>query len=274
MTLSATTEHVADLTADWGGERDALGRPVVPDGVLERMRRLTVEHVWHVLDARGYPYQYTGGWCATKADVPLVGRAFTSQYLPHRPDLERFTRAEGRRAGLLASAQPNAWVVDMLDDGDVMVADIFGKIVEGTVIGDNLGTAIATRTKAGAVIDGGVRDLAGLRQLDQANFYFRDSHPTPIKGVALAAINTAVSIGGVTVLPGDVVFAVDGGVTFIPAHLAEEVVETAEEIIARDAFSKQRIREGRYTAAELDLPEWEASIEADYRVWSGERGPR
>lgn len=273
MTLSASKRHIAELTAAWGGERDAHGRPHVPDDVLERMRGLTVEHVWHVLDARGYPYQYAGGWRATRPGEPLVGRAFTSQYLPHRPDLEGFTRAEGEKLGLLASAQPNAWVVDMLERGDVMVADIFGKIVEGTVIGDNLGAAVEARTHAGAVIDGGVRDLSGLRRLDRANFYFRDSHPTPIKGVALSAINTAVSIGGVTVLPGDVVFAVDGGVTFIPAHLASEVVDTAEEIISRDRFSKQRIQAGVYTAAELDLPEWAPAIESDYSDWltEGER---
>jgi len=267
MTLSAPRSHLEALTAEWTGDRDDAGRPRVPDGILERLAGLTQEHVWHVLDLRGYPYQFTGGWRSTRPDRPLVGRAHTSQYLPHRPDLERFTRDEGARAGLLATAQPNAWVVEMLVEGDVMVADIFGKVSEGTVIGDNLGTAVAARTHAGAVIDGGVRDLAGLRLLDEANFYFRDAHPTPIRGVVLSAVHTAVSIGGVTVLPGDVVFAVDGGVTFIPAHLAEEVADTAEEIMQRDRFSKQRIRAGVYTTAQLDLPEWEPAIEDDYRGW-------
>jgi 4-hydroxy-4-methyl-2-oxoglutarate aldolase len=267
MTISTSREHVIDLTSEWMGERDDSGRPRVPDAVLERLKKVTTEHAWHVLDARGYPYQFTGGWRMSHPGRPLVGRALTSFYLPHRPDLERATREAGEKRGFLGGAQPNAWVVDLLTEGDVMVADIFGKIVEGTVIGDNLGTSIAARTHAGAVIDGGVRDLTGLQALEDVNFYFREAHPTPIKGVVLAGINTAVSIGGVTVLPGDVVFGTDIGVTFIPSHLAQEVVDVAEEIDRRDRFGKQRLAAGVYTSAEIDLPVWAAHIDEDYARW-------
>jgi len=156
--------------------------------------------------------------------------------------------------------------------GDVMVVDIFGKVKEGTVVGDNLGTAVATRTRAGAVIDGGIRDLAGLVTLDDVNFYVRGFDPTAIADVTLIGLNTPVRIGGVTVLPGDVVLGTPTGVTFVPPHLVVEVVERSEEIRVRDEFGKLRLAEGRYTSGEIDVPAWRADIEADFAFWRAAAG--
>ena len=78
---------------------------------------------------------------------------------------------------------------------DVMVVDIFGKVKDGTVVGDNLGTAVKVRTGAGAVIDGGIRDYQGLVELDDVNFYFRGMDPSAIADVTLAGINIPVRIG-------------------------------------------------------------------------------
>lgn len=267
MTIERSIPEMINLTAAWQGARDASGRPRVADSILDRLRSITSEQAWHVLDQHGYPYQFVGGWKTTHPDRALVGRAVTSQYLPFRPDFDAAVAVEGAESGHAKAATQNTWVVDSLVDGDVMVADIFGKIVEGTVIGDNLGTAIAVRTKAGAVIDGSVRDLAGLRQLENVNFYYRDTDPTPIKGVVLAGINIPVRIGGVTVLPGDVVLGTSSGVTFIPPHLAEEIADVAEDIQPRDVFGKQRIAEGRYSTENIDVDVWEAPIEADYQAW-------
>jgi regulator of RNase E activity RraA len=149
-----------------------------------------------------------------------------------------------------------------------MVVDIFGKVVEGTVIGDNLGSAVAARTRTGAVIHGGVRDLVGLRELSGVNIYFRNSDPTPIRNVTLAGINTPVLIGTVTVLPGDVILGTPGGITAIPPQYAEEICVAAEEISHRDIFGKLRLTEGTYTSAEIDVGKWPDHIEADYEAWS------
>ncbi|UCR88659.1 RraA family protein [Mycetocola spongiae] len=267
MTIENSAPHIIELTSSWTGERGADGRPRVADDILQKLAFVSTEHAWHVLDAAGYPYQFCGGWQATRPGSTLVGRAVTSHYLPHRPDLREATERAGERLGYPAGTQPNAWVVDILTPGDVMVADIFGKVSEGTVIGDNLGTAIASRTGAGAVIDGGVRDLRGLRGLDNANFFYRAADPTPIRDVVLASVNGPVSIGGVSVLPGDIVLGTETGVTFIPAHLAAEVVAAAEEIGNRDRFSQSRIAAGIYTSAAVDIPVWPAPVEEDYRSW-------
>jgi len=274
MNLTPTYEQMCALTGSWDGERDAGGRPRVPDAVLQALRSATVEHVWQVMKDHGYPPQFAGGFLQTRPGAVLVGRCVTAQFLPHRPDLDAAVRAAGGALGLVADAPQNAWVVDMLVDGDVMVADIFGKVREGTVIGDNLGSAIARQTRAGAIIDGGVRDLPGLTSLPEPFVvFYRGTDPTPIEDVVLGSFNAPVRIGEATVLPGDVALGTPAGVAFIPAHLAAEVARTALEIESRDTFSKQRLREGRYTTAAIDVATWPEEIEADYRAWLDHHGP-
>lgn len=53
---------------------------------------------------------------------------------------------------------------------------------------------------------------------------------------------------------------------FIPAHLAQEMVEHSEDVRMRARFGKMRLVEGRYTPGEIDR-EWDARIEADYQEW-------
>ena len=52
-------------------------------------------------------------------------------------------------------------------------------------------------------------------------------------------------------MPGDVVLGKSEGVMFIPAHLAQEVVETSEIVALRDAFGHKRLREGTYTPGQI-----------------------
>jgi regulator of RNase E activity RraA len=152
-----------------------------------------------------------------------------------------------------------------------MVVDIFGKVKDGTVVGDNLGTAVRSRTRAGAVIDGGIRDYQGLMQLTEVNIFMRGVDPTAIADVTLAGLNIPIRIGGVTVLPGDVALGTPTGVIFIPPHLVQEVVERSEDIRVRDEFGKLRLSEGRYTSGEIDVPEWREDIEGDFQQWQADK---
>lgn len=192
----------------------------------------------------------------------------TSQFLPHRPDFNAAVVTAGAQAGHTEADRQNSWVIDSLTAGDVLVTDIFGKVFEGTVVGDNLGTSVASLTKCGAVIDGGVRDLQGLQELVGVNFYFRGYDPTPIRDVTLAGMNTPIMIGGVTVLPGDVVLGTPSGVTFIPPHLAEQVCAASRDTHRRDIFGKLRLTERTYSSAEIDVTPWSEKIETDFVAWS------
>lgn len=243
------------------------GRPCVPDNVLDRIVRATTEHAWKVTRDHGYPLQFEGHWRETHPGRVTVGRAVTAQFLPFRPDFHSVVQQTGVGEGRGSGGGQNSWVIESLGRRDVMVVDIFGKVKDGTVVGDNLGTAVKVRTGAGAVIYGGVRDYQGLMELDNVNFYFLGVDPSAIAEVTLAGINIPVRVGHMTVLPGDVILGTPSGVMSIPPHLAEEVAESAEDTVVRDKFGKLRLAEGKYTSGDIDVSTWRQDIEADFAAW-------
>ena len=274
MRIQPSREDLIELTKLSTFERFPDGRPRVPDDLIERMKLVTTEEAWSVLRAHGYHRQFEGAWLETHPGAIMVGRAVTAQFLPHRPDYHDAVQQTGLSEGRGKIGGQNSWIIETLQTNDVMVVDIFGKIKDGTVVGDNLGTAVRTRTRAGAVIDGGIRDYQGLVKLNDVNFYVRGVDPTAIADVTLAGINIPIRIGGATVLPGDVVLGTPTGVIFIPAHLAQEVVERSEDVRVRDEFGKLRLSEGTYTSGEIDVPTWREDIEADFQAWKqgGDQG--
>ena len=174
-----------------------------------------------------------------------------------------------------ASAATNAWPVDMLQPGDVYVCDHFGLKQDGPSIGDNVGNAIYAKSHNGIVYDGAVRDINGLKELEDFTSFVRSYDPSHHFGrlasgarlnSTMIGINIPIRIGQATVMPGDVVLGRDGGVLFIPPQLAEQVVQTSEITHLRDLFGHQRLREEKYTAGQIDAA-WSAPIEADFTAW-------
>ena len=271
MRVQPNRDNLIALTSLSTGERFPDGRPRVPDDLLERMKLVTTEEAWGVLRNHGYNRQFEGNWKETHPGTIMVGRAVTAQFVPHRPDYHDAIQQAGLDEGRANIGGQNSWIIESLQMGDVMVVDIFGKIKDGTVVGDNLGTAVRTRTRAGAVIDGGIRDYQGLIELRDVNFYIRGADPTAIADVTLAGLNIPIRIGGVTVLPGDIVLGTPTGVIFIPPHLAQEVVERSEDIRVRDEFGKLRLAEGKYISGEIDVPTWREDIMADFVAWKQAR---
>ena len=261
-----TPERIVALTPGNPFDRGADGRPRVPDDILERMRRVTNDEAWGVLErGHGYHFQFEGGWYNLHPERVLVGRAVTARMVPLRPDLHEVVQAQGTSEG--RSGGQNTWVIDTLEEGDVLVVDLFGKVEDGTFIGDNLGTTIHARAKTGLVVDGGIRDLARVFELLDFNVYCRGVHHSAIWEVTLAEVNGPIRIGNATVLPGDIVLGTREGVTFVPPHLAKEVVTRSEDVRQRDVFGKQRLAEGTYTSGQIDVSVWADEIEADYRRW-------
>lgn len=259
-------ERVSALTSAYAAARLPDGRPNVPDDILRRMREVTNDEAWGVVErGHNYHFQFEGDWHNLHPDRVLVGRAVTVRMVPYRPDFHEVVQAEGERDG--RSGGQNTWVIDTLRPGDVLVVDLFGKIEDGTFIGDNLGTAIAARAGTGLVVHGGIRDYERVRQLENFNVFCRGVHPSAILDVTLAEVNGPLRIGNATVMPGDVVLGTREGVSFIPAHLAEEVVIRSEDVRQRDVFGKSRIADGIYTSGQIDVSTWHDDIEADYQAW-------
>jgi 4-hydroxy-4-methyl-2-oxoglutarate aldolase len=251
-------------TAEWEGERFPDGRPRVPDEILERMEKISIEEAWGVMRRHGFHNQFEGNWEMIFDDRPVVGRALTAVYMPMRPDLNNRILEKGHNEGRKGNS--NSWPIDMLSNGDVYVADAYGKVIDGTLIGDNLGNSIYAKSQKGVIFDGGLRDLAGLEKIDGFNAFVRGWDPSFLQETMLMQMNVPIRIGRVTVLPGDVVLAKREGVIFVPAHLAEEVVVSAEIIGLRDTFGHQRLRQGRYTPGEIDSA-WSDEIKADFLEW-------
>ena len=265
-----TKELLIRYTPEWKGERSADGRPRVPDSILKRMRAVTLEEAWAVLRNAGFTHQYEDGWLSIHGDKVLVGRALTAQWLPGRPDIHKVIDEQGKKDGRIGGQ--NAWPVDMLQPGDVYVCDHFGLKEDGPSVGDNVGNAIYAKSGNGIVYNGAVRDINGLKELANFTSFVRSYDPShhfssgPRLNSTMIGINTPVRIGRTTVLPGDVVLGRDGGVLFIPPQLAEQVVKTSELVRLRDLFGHQRLREGKYTAGQIDT-RWSEAIERDFSAW-------
>jgi len=260
----ASQELVQFYTGEWQGERLADGRPKVADDILERMKNVSIEEAWGLLRNDGYRNQFAGDWKMIHENETLVGRVLTAQYMPARPDVSKKILDKGHAEGRIAGM--NSWPIDMLQKGDVYVADCFGKIVDGTLIGDNLGNSIFAKSGNGVIFDGSLRDLEGLEAIEGFNAFVRGWHPSYLQETMLTGINVPIRIGEAIVMPGDVALAKREGVVFIPAHLAEKIVKRAEVIMLRDRFGHLRLKEGKYTPGQIDS-QWSKEINDDFYQW-------
>jgi regulator of RNase E activity RraA len=260
-----TPTELIDYTREWDGERFDDGRPKVPDSLIERVKRVTITQAWGVLRGDGYHHQYVGDLICTHPGQVLAGRALTAMYMPRRPGMRTIMEEKGARAGCVGDQI--SWPIDMLVPGDVYVADVYGKIEQGPIIGDNLSTSINTKSGNGVVHDAAVRDIDGIQELPGFTSFVRGVHPSYASPtIMLIGVNCPVRIGQATVMPGDVVLGRQDGVIFIPPHLVEKVVKTSELIQLRDQFGQQRLREGVYTPGQIDR-RWDDPIEQDFSQW-------
>ncbi len=264
--VGSSPEYIKALTPEWKGERSADGRPHVSDAILARLKNISMEEAWGVLRNKGFNNQFEGDWTVIVPDSAMTGRVVTAQYMPLRPDLQNYVKEQGKQEGRAQKGGTNSWPIDILTNGDVYVADSYGKIADGTLIGDNLGNSIYAKSQRGVVFYGSVRDLEGLEEIKGFNGWIKGSDPSFIYQMMLTSINTPIRIGRATVLPGDVVLAKKYGVIFIPAYLVEELVITSEVTALRDEFGHLRLREKKYLAGEIDS-EWTEAIKKDFLDW-------
>jgi len=247
--FTLTKEQMIELTAQNPFDRFPDGRPKVPDGLIERTRGLSAEEVFAVLPGKNFRNQFADGFQILHPGKRLVGRAFTLQFMPLRPDLDAVVNARAKAAGF--ERMTNQTAIDMLQPGDVLVVDLFGQGENGTIVGDNLFYYIMKATKSGGlVVDGAIRDLDGISEMEMPA-YFRHTHPSAIGNVMISGINIPVRIGNTTVMPGDLVFGDSEGVYFIPPALVQQVVDNADTIHIHDEWTRKKFDEGKYKSSEI-----------------------
>ncbi|MBC7827787.1 MAG: RraA family protein [Chitinophagaceae bacterium] len=262
--ITPTADQIKLYTPEWFGERSSDGRPKVTDKFLNRLRNVSMEEAWGYLRNKGYQNQYENEWTVMRPDSVMVGRVVTAQYMPLRPDVDKIIKDKGKTEGRIGGT--NSWPIDVLKDGDVYVADSYGKIVDGTLIGDNLGNSIYAKSHRGVIFYGSVRDIEGLEEIKGFNAWIKGSDPSYIQQMMLTGINVPIRIGRATVLPGDIVLAKKTGTIFIPAPFVEDLVLNAEFVGLRDDFGHLRLREGKYTPGQIDQ-QWTDEIKKDFLQW-------
>jgi regulator of RNase E activity RraA len=267
--FTLSKEQMIEYTTQNPFDRFADGRPKVPDGLIERAKGLSAEEVWAILPSKGFRNQYADGFQILHPKKRLVGRAFTLQFMPLRPDLDSVIQAKAQAAGL--GRMYNQTVIDMLQPGDVLVVDLFGQGEGGTIVGDNLFYYIMKATKgAGLVVDGAIRDLDGISEMDMPA-YFRKTHPSAIANVIVSGVNVPVRIGNATVMPGDLVFGDSEGIYFIPPALVQAVVDNSDEIHIHDEWTRKKFDEGKYKSREIYGSPQDPALKAEYAAYLKKR---
>src|SRR5579872_2737433 len=264
-------EQRIEFTSEWHGDRFADGRPNVPDTVLAKLKEVTADEAWDVLQDAGYKNQFEGGWKVINPGERLTGRVVTAVFMPRRPDVDAVIKARGKSEHRIGDE--NSWIIDILQPGDVLVVDLFGKIRYGTIVGDNLSTAIYTKSHNGLIVNGAVRDVTGIQKIPGFQVYTRGVDPSALENVMLSGINVPIRIGDVTVMPGDIAIGDPEGVTFVPPQLAEKLADDTEMDHLVDEWGHSMLREGKYTPGQIDA-KWTKQMIEEFNAWLEKKGSK
>lgn len=264
-------EQRMEFTPEWQGGRFPDGRPNVPDSVLARLKNVTADEAWDLLQDAGYRNQFEGGWKVINSGQRLVGRVVTAVFMPRRPDVDSVIQANGKREKRIGDE--NSWIIDILQPGDVLVVDLFGKIRYGTIIGDNLATAIYSKSRNGLIVNGAIRDVTGIQEIPGFQVYTRGVDPSALENVMLTGINVPIRIGDVTVMPGDVAIGDPEGITFVPPQLAEKLADDTEMDHRIDEWGHTMLREGKYTPGQIDA-KWTKTMIEEFNAWLEKNGSK
>ncbi len=267
--FSLTREQMVEWTSQNPFDRFPDGRPKVPDALIERARGLSSEEVFAILPGKGFRNQYEDGFHVLHPDKKLVGRAFTVQFMPLRPDLESVINDKAKAAG--QGRMYNQVPMDMLQPGDVLVVDLFGQKEGGTIVGDNLFYYLMKGAHAaGLVVDGAVRDLDGISGMEMPA-YFRSVHPSYLTNVIITGINVPIHIGNATVMPGDLVLGDSEGVYFIPPALVQQVVDNADVVHIHDEWTRKKFDEGKYKSRDIYGSPSDPALKKEYEEYLKKR---
>lgn len=264
-------EQRIEFTPEWHGDRFPDGRPNVSDAVLDRLKNVTADEAWDVLQDAGYKNQFEGGWKVINPGERLVGRVVTAVFSPRRPDVDSVIQANGKRENRIGDE--NSWIIDILKPGDVLVVDLFGKIRYGTIIGDNLATAIYSKSHNGLIVNGAIRDVTGIQEIKGFQVYTRGVDPSALENVMLTGINVPIRMGDATVMPGDIAIGDPEGVTFVPPQLAAKVADDTEMDHLVDEWGHMMLREGKYTPGEIDN-KWTPAMVDQFNAWLEKKGSK
>ncbi|SMQ63325.1 2-keto-4-pentenoate hydratase/2-oxohepta-3-ene-1,7-dioic acid hydratase (catechol pathway) [Plantibacter sp. VKM Ac-1784] len=222
--------------------------------VAEQLASVSTATLSAKLRARGYTEVFIEGVHASRPGTRMVGVARTLRFVAYRPDLF----AE-RGNGFNAQKR----IFDTVEAGEIIVIEARGERGTGTV-GDVLALRAQQRGAAGVVTDGGIRDAEQVAAFDLPTFS-QGPHPSVLGRRHVPwETDVAITCGGATVLPGDVIVGDGDGVIAIPRALAAEVAAEAVVQEAEDAWIAEQVRGGAAVDGLFPLnAEWRARYESE-----------
>lgn len=200
-----------------------------------KLMKVGLEAAWSAVTAEGYPQNFINELRPLNTGRRLVGRARTIRYLPNRKDLREKIYAAGPQLNYRSAeeAQP----------GDVLVFDAGGE-TRSTVSGAMVTTRFVVRGGSGIIVDGCMRDVPDLSAMP-ISVYLRCGHASSVSPLMMSVdYQTPVRIGGVTVVPGDILIGESHGILVIPAAIVEKVLAKAMAHDGQEQFQRSLLLSG------------------------------
>ena len=236
----------------------------VSEAQLQRLRELPLEAVWGALQGRRYVRSFEGGFQLTVPNAKLVGRAVTMRYLPVRPDLVEAVQTLAKEGDW--DYQYNVRAGEDLKAGDVVVVELGGMVDRATFLGDVTGLGMRAAGALGCIVDGGIRDLSEFIPMKDFPIYYRGAHASAMADQVGVQWNGPIRLGGITVLPGDIIVADAEGVQVVPPQLVAEVIAAAEDTVYTENFKREMMATKKYRARDI-YPNLSPALKQLFEEW-------
>ena len=246
-----TEDQMKDFTASNPYGRFPDGRPMIPDEVLDTVRQMQIQVIEaiEVLRSHNYNNQFEDGWKTLIPGKKIIGRAFTIQFMPNRPDLEAGMKTAAAKNNSAPVSKSNT--IDMLQKNDLAVVDLYGKIDGGLpYVGDKLAYYIWKTTGTGLIVEGGIYYLETTARSGMQAFY-RGTQVASSGRAVVSGVNIPIRIGDAVIMPGDLVIGDEDGILAIPPQFVSEVIKTTIINRRRDVWIKKAFDLGRFKSSEI-----------------------